>query len=260
VCLVPVSALLLSTLRVLAQGPLTPDQADLVEAARKYAQSYSASLPDFLCMQIVRRFSDEDNEGREKQLDTLKVRVGYFGHREEYKLVELNGHPSDLEYSSLGGAISTGEFGTRLYSIFAAESRTDFKWIGWSRVRHRRVAVFGYRVARENSRYRVVSGFSNSSGDSILTAYHGEISVDPSSGAVVRVILVADIPPHFEITVCSSSTEYDYRQIAGRSYLVLVKAETRLSNSSYNTFNEIEFQEYRKFQEEVTITFKIGPC
>ena len=239
-----------------AEHPLKPDQAELLEAARHHALSYASSLPDFLCDQIVRRSEDARGNGRWRELDILKIKVSYFGHHEDYKLLEVNHRPTVLDYMLIGGTVSTGEFGTRLLAVFARESRAEFAWKGWSHVHGRPVAVFTYHIAKEHSGYSVQFGAVPAGANVAVIGYHGEISVDPQSDAVMRVSLIGDMPPHFGISACASWVEYDYRDVAGRPYLLPVTAETSLTSGRYQSANKIEFQEYRKFQTDATITFK----
>jgi hypothetical protein len=252
-------ALLSAGLAVHAAGadhPLKPDQAELLEAARRYALSYSSSLPDFLCDQIVHRSEDARGDGRWRQIDTLKIKVTYFGHHEEYKLMEVNQRPTVLDYRLLAGTVSTGEFGTQLLAVFAKGSHAEFGWKGWSHIGGRRGGVFTYRIAQEHSGYAVQFGAISAGPNMAVIGYHGEIAVDPESDAVLRVSLTGDMPPHFGITACASWVEYDYRDVAGNSYLVPVTAETSLASGRYKSANKIEFLEYRKFQTDATITFK----
>src|ERR1035437_2760253 len=142
-------ALLAAGVPAVAQQ-LEPEQASLLDTAREAAIRYSASLPDFLCTEVVRRAQDPLGNGRWRSIDTLTVKLSYFGHKEDYKLMEIDGKPTLLEYLYVGGAVSTGEFGTRLFSVFDPRSHGEFLWKGWTKLRKRRVARFLYRVAREH--------------------------------------------------------------------------------------------------------------
>ena len=88
-------ALLAASAPVMAQQ-LEPEQASLLEQAREAALQYSASLPDFLCTEVVRR-THAQGLPRSRDLetltvkDTLTVKLSYFGHREDYKLIEIDG-------------------------------------------------------------------------------------------------------------------------------------------------------------------------
>jgi hypothetical protein len=98
------------------------------------------------------------------------------------------------------GAISGGEFGRRLADIFAPQSHAEFSWKGWSRVRKQRVAVFTYRVDQEHSLNRISHG--EASAAKVITAgFHFEISVDPETGAALRVTLTAELSHHRVLVV-----------------------------------------------------------
>lgn len=242
---------------VLATGvwAQTPEQTGILDRARTAALEYSKSLPDFLCTEIVKRSEDPMGQGHWRPVDTLTIKVSYSGH-EEYRLMLRNGRPADPGLESVGGAISAGEFGTRLVDIFTPESAAEFAWKGWGHVRKQRVAVFTYRVDQAHSRNRITYGDKASKANAVIAGFHGEISVDPESGATLRVTLSADMPAKFPITACISWTEYDYREVAGRKYLLPVVSETKLEQDRYLAMNQIEFREYRKFQTETSITFK----
>jgi hypothetical protein len=233
---------------------LEPQQAGLLEQARETALRYSASLPDFLCTEIVRRSEDPDGTGRWNNLDTLTVRLSYSGHREDYKLIEIDGKRTLLEYQFVAGAVSTGEFGTRLYSVFDPRSRADFRWKGWTTLRERRVARFSYRIARENSSYRLV--YSSSV---IIVAYHGDVYVDEETHMALRLTLQADIPHGFPINSNESSVDYEFAAVGGKQYLLPSHATSRATNGRYAMANNVEFRDYRKFQAEATIKFDPPP-
>ena len=72
--------------------------------------------------------------------------------------MQIDGKPTVLDYLYVGGALSTGEFGTRLYAVFDPRSNGEFRWKGWTTLRKRRVARFSYRIARQDSTFRIQYG------------------------------------------------------------------------------------------------------
>jgi hypothetical protein len=226
------------------------DHQDLLAKARTASLEYSRSLPDFLCTQIVHRSEDPMGANRWRPLDTLTVKVTWSGH-EDYQLMTRNGRAVSGDLHSVGGPVSGGEFGRRLVDIFAPDSAAEFAWKGWGRVRKQRVAVFTYRVDPQHSRNRITFGAT-----AVVAGFHGEISVDPESGTALRVTLTAEMPRGFPITACSSWTEYDLRQVGGRTFVLPVASETRMEQGRYLAVNTIEFRDYRKFHTDATITFK----
>src|SRR5438270_3862562 len=87
-------ALAMAGLSTAGERKLDDEQAELIEAARHEALSYSASLPDFLCTEYIKRREDPRGDNRWRSIDTLTVRLSYFGHMEDYKLMAVNGKPT----------------------------------------------------------------------------------------------------------------------------------------------------------------------
>src|SRR5678815_2005537 len=111
-------AILLMALRAASgaeQKPSPEERARLLEQVREAALNYSRSLPDFICTQVVKRFVDVTGRDRWALIDTLTVKLSYFGQKEDYKLLSIDDKPTNLEYMKTGGAASKGEFGTVLY-------------------------------------------------------------------------------------------------------------------------------------------------
>ena len=238
---------------------LEPEQARLLEQAREAALRYSDSLPDFLCTEVVRRTQDAHGNGRWRDLDTLTVKLSYFGHREDYKLMEVDGKPTLLEYELVAGAVSTGEFGTRLYAVFDPRSRGDFRRKGWTTLRNRRVARFSYRIARENSSYELVHRPLQAGPNAIIVAYHGDVYVDEETHMTLRLTLRAEIPHGFPINGNDSSVDYEFAEVGGKRYLLPSHAYSRAESGKYVAENHVEFREYRKFQAESSVTFDPPP-
>jgi hypothetical protein len=248
---------LLAASAPVAAQQLEPEQASLLKQAREAALQYSASLPDFLCTEVVRRSEDEDSGGRWRKLDTLTVKLSYFGHREDYKLMEIDGKPTLLEYEHIAGAVSTGEFGARLHSVFDPRSQGDFRWKGWATMRRRRVARFWYHIDREHSVYRVQYGTVPAGPNSIIVPYHGEVFVDEETHKVLRLTQQAEIPVGFPIDGNDITVDYEFAAVGGKKFLLPSNAYVKTKSGRYVAENNVEFREYRKFQAESTLTF--GP-
>ncbi|MEO7652997.1 MAG: hypothetical protein ABIZ80_21255 [Bryobacteraceae bacterium] len=232
--------------------PSAADQKELISRMREYAMSYSKNLPDFLCTQVTRRFADPSGMQFWQSLDTLTVRLTYFEQKESYKLVLVNNRVTDRPYESLGGATSTGEFGSMLREIFEPESQAQFKWERWATLRGRRAHVFSYRVAQANSRWRI----SYERTQEIVAGYTGLIYMDKATDMVLKITLDAeDIPPSFPVNQASTMLDYDYTKIGDRTFLLPLSAQVRMRQGKVLTKNDVEFRLYRKFSSDASITF-----
>ncbi|MCX6630107.1 MAG: hypothetical protein NTW28_21015 [Candidatus Solibacter sp.] len=251
-------ALLAAGVPAMAQE-LDPEQAGLLEQAREAAMRYSDSLPDFICTEVVDRSQDPQGNGRWRQLDRLTVKLSYFDHKEDYKLMEINGKPTVLEYLYAGGALSTGEFGTGLYAVFDPRSHGEFRWKGWTTLRKRRAARFSYHIARQNSTYLIQYGAVPSGPNAIYVAYRGEVLVDEETHLVLRLTQQAEIPSGFPIDANESTVDYEFAAVGGKQHLLPTHAYTKTRSGKFVAENNMAFRDYRKFQAEASISFDAPP-
>src|SRR5579883_1584287 len=235
--------------------PSATEQRGLIAAARAMALEYAQSLPDFICQETVRRY--ESNGGAWDLKDTLELRLTYFDRREDYRLIARNGRATSLSYRETGGAVTEGEFGTTLLSIFAPDSETDFHWDHWTTLRHSEAHVFRFRIALERSTYRIAVGRSvRGPVEEVITGQRGLVYVDAASGRIVRVIAESEaIPPDFPVRSSSRTVDYGFARVGDRTYLLPLRAEARIDAGRLQTRNVVEFHDYRKFEGQSTITF-----
>ncbi|HTC87145.1 MAG TPA: hypothetical protein VK686_02535 [Bryobacteraceae bacterium] len=243
-----------------AQTP-TPDPAQqkkILADATDYAFNHERSLPNFLCIQTTRRFQDYQSPGSQsddnwRPLDIIVERLAYFEHHEDYKVMEINGAPSTVPHDKLGGASSSGEFGSVMKGIFAPETATDFAWQTWFTLRGRKMHVYAYHVLAAKSDYHVVVP---EQAKDLVTAYHGLIFIDDSKHFIHRITLHADgIPPAFPIQDISLMLDYEYTRIGDGTYLLPLTFELRSREGNVRVKNDVDYDQYRKFTADSSVTF-----
>lgn len=236
--------------------PPVADQKRIIEEVREYAQNYSKRLPDFICTQVTRRYLDPSGLEFWQQQDTITTKLSYFDQKEDYKVVMVNNRVTDMKFDQVGGATSSGEFGSLLKELFDRESEADFTWERWATLRGRRVHVFSYKVSQSRSKWHI----NWQRKQDIIPAYRGLLYVDRDSPMVHRVTLHADdIPASFPIQEASETLDYDIANIGGNDYVLPLRAEMRMREGRVLIKNEVEFRMYRKFGAEATITFAPDP-
>jgi hypothetical protein len=259
--LLPVAlGLLAFQARSVAQAP-PPDPAEqkkILAVATDFATNHERNLPNFLCIQTTRRFQDftsRDGPGREewRPLDIIVERLAYFEHHEDYKVIEINGVASSMDHDKLGGASSSGEFGSVMKGIFAPETAADFQWQTWFTLRGQKMHVYAYHVAANKSEYHVM--VPEQSKD-LVTAYHGLIFIDDRKHLVHRITLHADgIPPRYPIQDVSLMLDYDYTRIGDADYLLPLTFELRSREGNVLIKNDVDYNEYRKFTADSNVSF-----
>ena len=236
----------------LPAAPDASEQNKVLAAATTYALGYSQQLPDFICRQVTRRYRDPNGMGFHL-LDVIAEKLSYFGHKEQYTVVTVNGQPRSVTHENLGGSISGGEFGSMMSGIFKPESKAHFEWERWATLRGLRMHVFSYRVQQPNSEYKIAVPREHLE---IVTAYHGLVYVDAGSHSIHRVTLVADgIPASFPVQEVSEELDYGDQTIDGRRFLLPYGVEVRSRLRRTTTKNLLEFRQYNKFGADATILF-----
>jgi len=233
-------------------APSSEDQAKVISEARDLALSYTKRLPDFICLQVTRRYADPSGLEMFHLMDTVAERLSYFEQKEEYKLISVNGTLSNTDRDKLGGATSSGEFGTMLREIFMHSTEAEFQWERWAKLRGKICHVYSYQVRQSKSKWHI----SWQRQLEIIPAYKGLIYIDRDVPMVMRVTLEAiNMPPSFPIQEARTMLDYDFTDIAGSQFLLPLRSEMRMRESRLLVKNQVEFRNYRKFGAEATITF-----
>ena len=148
-------------------------------------------------------------------------------------------------------------------------------WSRWERGADRRLAVFRYQVPEKDSEYEVA--YRSILADGVSTGvfqraagYHGEITIDPESGAVLRMTVEADLEPHLPIDQFGIVVEYGPVEIGGSRHICLLRsiaiarerkifylAEWGESLSVYGPFesvlDDVSFEKYHMFHGEARV-------
>jgi hypothetical protein len=236
--------------------PSRAEVNNVIEKSREYALAYDKGLPNFICVQVTRRFFDPAGLELWNKLDTVTAKLSYFDHKEQKQVMFVNNKYVDMDYSKLGGgATSTGEFGSLLREIYEPASEALFGWERWGTLRGRLHYVLNYRVLQSKSKWTIHHG---ESGKQIVPAYHGLIFVDKDYLSVSRIVMEAeDIPPDFPVQMAKTQLDYDFTDIGGQPFLLPLRSELRMRDGKVLVKNEAEFRTYRKFGAETSITFDV---
>lgn len=234
-------------------------QQKILDLMKQYALSYTQSLPNFLCVEVMRRYVDPRSGDDYRSLGTVLAKVSYNDGQEKYQVYSVNGHYEDttLERAAAsGGAVSSGEFGSLMREIFEPRSEAAFGWDHWATLRSRRMAVFNYIIGSGHSSWSMTYSAGPGDEQRIITAYKGMIYADENTGEIARITFVAiDVPSTFPVRQATEVLDYDMVQISGKPYVCPLRALLKMTAGRETTKNVIEFRAYRKFGTESDITY-----
>lgn len=232
--------------------PSPEEQQEIIAEAREYAMNYSKKLPDFICTEVTRKYVDPSGLEFWQTQDTITARLTYFEQKENYKVTLVNDRYVDLPYDAVGGASSTGDFGSLLRSTLSPKTDALMEFDHWATLRGKRTYVFSYRISSANSDYII----DWQRQQHIIVGYRGLIYVDKDTHSVLRITSEAvDIPPTFPVQQASTKLDYDYVKIGDRESLLPLRVEVRMRHDKYLNKNVKEFRLYRKFSADATVTF-----
>ena len=179
---------------------------------------------------------------------------------------------------------TAGVFGPILGTVVVDAARSKLAWSHWERGQTGLQAVFSYEVPKENSHYTLTYDSISTPNPcsttpqtlSTVVAYHGEMAIDPASGTILRLMLLADLKPD-EFAPAGSGIVVEYGQvnIGGKPYFLPVRSVTSSLAHSLHMFggwgngqgcptlavtpglqtslNDVVFENYHVFRSETRI-------
>ncbi|MGH9561540.1 MAG: hypothetical protein ACRD3S_08800, partial [Terracidiphilus sp.] len=162
--------------------------------------------------------------------------------------------PSSIQMST------NGEFGSVLGMVLTDFSQDQMVWSHWERGPNVVLAVFSYSVPSEKSHYAVT--FTGQPPE--FPAYHGEIAMEPESGVIHHMTLVAITSGVGFFRESSTMVEFAPVQIGGKEYVCPVHSVAM--NRYFDTFeysntahtpvpyatimNDVTFTRYHQFRSQ----------
>ena len=234
-------------------APSKAEQQKIIEDVRNNSLNYTDSLPNYICRQVTKRRVDPAGSGSWRDTDVIVEQLSFFDKKESYKVVMVNNSmvTNNLQHDQLGGATSSGEFGSILRAIFAAESGTEFEWERWTGLRGRWQHVYTFRTGRPI--YSIRHGESRRT---VVARVRGQVFVDRETRMVMRIRLECEgIPSDFPIRAVTLEQDYDFADVGGQRFLLPLHSDVKSREAGYESWNEVTFSGYRKFAADATITF-----
>lgn len=260
-------------------------QVQMLKRTVQYLNQMAPHLPDFYAIRTLAEFDQrmpESDDWKNAPADqslhewvTEKSTLLYRNGQEEqiiHKRKEKKSVRRDLSF--------IGIFGPILHRVFRdAMEGNGLDWSRWQRGDQGDEAVFQYSVHSEHPRYEVDSCcLRNGGAFRTEPEYHGEVAIDPPSGAVLRVTMEAEpgwivepnLTPVRFVRATGMMLEYGPVKIGGRTFICpqrsvvtmrsrVVKPLNILGQDSTvyapyeDMIDDIAFSDYHKFGSESRI-------
>jgi hypothetical protein len=292
----------LPALDTLKQAP--PDsatQGKIVSRAADFVVETVSRMPDFFASRTTTRFQDTKMSSAMGQqvvisnqgfhlVDRVSATVTFRNGREVVD--PFGGKKRGKSYTSSSGLTNWGIFGPLLGVVMADILKGKIGWAHWEQGPTGPVAVFRYAVEEDRSNYTVrYCCFRSENGEmkefEAVPAYHGEIAIDPVSGAVLRLVVKTDLLPGLPMERIDVVVNYGPVEIGGKTYICPTKSTsiskgaalaffgylyyvdknakpsfdphdkvqqfTRVSVPVVTSINDVVFDDYHQFRGEVRL-------
>jgi VWFA-related protein len=213
-------------------------QRQMLAKTVDYLSKTIPKLPDFFATRTTTRY--RETEQKDQQILVWKTAVGdrslrkadtsiaSVTYRNGYEVVDdgiAKGKKPKREETSLN---TKGTFGPILNTVTQDAARSELAWSRWEEGAGGMRAVFRYAVPQAKSHYeQTYCCLFDSNGNVVLkrmSGYHGEIMIDPESGAILRITVEADWPPRMPVLRSDIMVQYGPQTIGGNTYICPVRS------------------------------------
>jgi hypothetical protein len=220
----------------LMDAPDLARQRQMISLAVNYVKKTRNDLPNFYATRVTTTFRRELSSPRPLHL------VGRYSDTEIYR----DGQQLQKSRPHYRASVLTtsGEFGPILVTAILDAAAGNLHWNHWEQGGTGPRAVFGYAVSAEESHYVVQDQ---------VTAYNGEIAIDPSNGAILRIVLKAAPGPDNPLDVASIVVEYGPGELGGKSYICPLRGIALSQGMQQKWLNDVAFSDYHVFRSEMRV-------
>lgn len=225
-------------------------QGRIVSKAADFVMATVPKMPDFYASRTTTRFQDLKilyefgepvivTDRGFHFVDKASATVTYRNGRE---VVEPPaGKKPGSTVVSTSGLTSWGVFGPLLGVVMADILKGKIGWGHWERGPTGPLAVFRYSVAEGKSNYTVRYCCFRAEHDEMrqfeaVPAYHGELAIDPATGAIYRLLLKTDLQPELPMERSDLVVDYGPVEIGGKTYICPLES-TSISRAEAQMFH-----------------------
>ncbi len=226
--------------------PNAAEQLRMLTSAADYLKTAITRSPNFLATRTTVRYEETPRyfEGDARieyqplhQVESSKETMSY---RNGYELADS----AKKKHNSKQPSLTTyGTFGPVLGLVREAIAvSSDLTWSRWERSPEGPHAVFRYTVPAQRSLYQVwgccLPDGDGQGGFQRLAGYHGHITIDPVTGAVLRLEAEADLVGFPPVNRSDVMVDYGPVVIGGKTYIRPLKSVSIMRMRSVTTLSE----------------------
>jgi VWFA-related protein len=253
----------------------------MIALAVDYLKMTLPKLPNFIAARTTVRFEETPEHFDQTGLNRIAYRPLHLTDSSKVTVLYRNGDEA-VDFGTAKhkqpkpqelGLVTKGTFGPILSTVIldAVAARSHLTWSRWEQGPDRPRAVFRYTIPEKASHFEVkyccLPDGDGTSEFQKLSAYHGEIAIDPVSGSILRLVAESDLKPSLPLARSDILVDYGPVEIGEKTYICPVKSvsitrgrivlQLTDGDDSFRTFgpyatwlNDEAFADYHMFRAE----------
>lgn len=214
-------------------APDAEAQSEMLALTVKYVTKVVHQLPNFYATRVAASFVQD-----EKLLHWVSTESAIVRYRDGQEI-------SASSEFHVGAAMTTaGEFGPILVAVLLDSAHANLTWSHWEQGAAAPEAVYRYAVNGGKSHYDV---------DGQLRGYHGEITIDPSTGSILRLVMRADPEPSLPLRRADIMVEYGPVELGSKIYICPLRGVALSADSKRWWLNDVVFEQYHLYQASARV-------
>jgi VWFA-related protein len=264
-------------------APDLAEQKHIMGLVVGYVKNTIPQLPNFLATRVTEQF--EDTPLIQSPAGFIPYEPLHYAGNESAEVHYQDGRESTegnmRVASTMKEGLSTwGVFGPIVSLVLVDAAQSSLAWSRWEQGPDGALAVFKYAVPKAKSHYEVNYCCVAEQAGSIaanmfpfkqLVGYHGEMAVDPATGAIRRLVLLAEMKTGDPVAKADLLVEFGLVEIGGRTYVCPVHsvsvslAQSVQADPRYhfalarqlqplkNRVSDVVFEKYHVFRAETHV-------
>ena len=261
--------------------PDLAQQREMMGLTADYVAHAIRQLPHFYASRALTHYESgvatEASPAEFGALHAIRLSRATVQYRDGEELVQAAVVKTGKHADSDEGLHTWGVFGPIVSLVLLDAAQNQLAWSHWEQGASGPIAIFHYSVPQAKSHYEVryccvvnTYGFESKLFRE-MSGYHGEIGIDPKTGAILRLVLHADLQSGQPISRADLLVDYAPVELGGASYICpahsisISVAQTlrRVEDSTGRSYpamgppqellNDSEFDHYHLFHTETRV-------
>lgn len=225
-------------------APDENQQRRMLAMTSEYLKTTIHKLPDLFAKRVTVRFQEAPQYlTAEAKYQPLHLTDSWTTNIRYRNGSEVTDEKARTLKSAAPELVTHGEFGPVLQGVLDDIHKIgQLTWSRWEQGNARRMAVFRYVIPGDEAFY-LVSVCCTPDGDGTQAyarypRYHGEISIDPENGAILRLTFQSDLKSTTPLSRSDIAIEYGPVDMGGKTYICPIRSVSILRARSVRVLSD----------------------